>query len=241
MKAMIFTAGIEGIMAPRRSGEPKALARINNEPLLGILISRLAESGFREIIVNVNHFAEQIIRYLRENNNFNITIEISDETLVRLNRGGGIKGKEWFFNDNKPFLVYCLEILSDLDLQDLYHHHTRSGALATLAVRRRESTKFMIFNEEMHLCGWENTETGETRMVREIKSEARRFAFSRIQVVNPEIFSLLEEEWSFPMAEIYLRLAEKYTIRGYPENESIWMDLGKSEGIIEAEKLFLKN
>ncbi len=241
MKAMIFTAGLEGQPFPLPSDRPRALVRINNEPLLGMLIRRLADSGFCQIIVNVHHFADRIIDFLNRNDNFGISIEVSDETDLRLDTGGGLKRVQWFFNDDRPFLVYNLEILSDIDLGVLYDDHARSGALATLVVRSRESSKFMLFNDNMRLCGWENIETGETRLVGPGSMQFQRFAFSRIQVVSPEIFGLITERGAFPLAELYLRLAAENFIRGYPENESIWMDLGKKEGMIEAEKLFLKN
>ncbi len=237
---MILTAGIEERLQPQPSVSPKALIRINNEPLLGMLIRRLAESGFREIILNVHHFAGLIKDYLDEKNKFGIRIEVSDESDLQLDSGGGLKKVEWFFNDNQPFLVYNLEILSDLDLSVLYADHQNSGALATLVVRRRESTRFMLFNDNMQLCGWENLETGETRKVRSGR-KLEKYAFSRIQVLDPLIFSMMTERGAFSLAELYLRLAGSNNIRGYPENESIWMDLGKREGLIEAEKLFLKN
>jgi NDP-sugar pyrophosphorylase family protein len=241
MKAMIFTAGLEGQLHPQPSDRPMALVRVNNEPLLGLLIRRLADSGFSEIIVNVHHFADRIIDFLTRNDNFGISIEVSDETDLQLDTGGGLKRVQWFFDDDRPFLVYNLEILSDIDLGVLYDDHAKSGALATLVVRSRESSRLMLFNDDMQLRGWENTETGETRMAGPGGMQLQRFAFSRIQVVSPEIFSLITERGAFPLAELYLRLAGENLIRGYLENESIWMDLGKKEGMIEAEKLFLKN
>lgn len=238
---MIFTAGVEGQLQPRFSHNPQALVRINNEPLLGMLIRRLADSGFREIIINVHHFAGQIIEYLKGNNYFGIRIEVSDETDLRLNTGGGLKQVEWFFDDNRPFIVYNLEILSDMDLRKLYEDHIRSGALATIVVRKRNSTRFMLFDDKMQLSGWENIVTGETRKVRCRSQELERYAFSRIQVISPRIFNHISEQGPFHLAELYLKLAAENVIRGYPEDDSIWMDLGKNEGMIEAEKLFIKN
>jgi mannose-1-phosphate guanylyltransferase len=241
MKAMIFTAGIEGKLQPGSSEKPKALVVVNNEPLLGLLIRRLASCGFREIIVNVHHFAGQIIDYLRANNDFGIRIEVSVETDLRLDTGGGLKKVEWFFDDGSPFLLHNLEVLSDIDLELLYRDHLKSEALATLVVRNRESARFMLFNDSMHLCGWENLATNETRQIASYSGTLSRFAFSRIQVVNPCIFKYIDQKSAFPLTELYLDLAGCNLIRGYRDNESIWMDLGKNEGIIEAEKFFLKN
>jgi NDP-sugar pyrophosphorylase family protein len=240
MKAMIFTAGIEGKLQPGSSGTPRALVAINNEPLLGMLIRRLSACGFSEIIINVHHFAGQIIDFLKEHNNFGIRIEVSLETDLRLDTGGGLKSVEWFFDDGKPFLLQNLEILSDINLDLLYNDHIRSGALATLVVRNRESARFMLFNERMQLCGWENQATNEIRSICPAVPFGR-FAFSRIQIIDPEIFRHIDQYVSSPLTELYLELAADNLIRGYLDNESIWMDLGRHEGIIEAERFFLKN
>jgi NDP-sugar pyrophosphorylase family protein len=241
MKAMIFTGGLESSMHMQAADNPRALIGINGEPLLGMLIRRLAESGFNEIIINVHHFAARIRDYIYEKKFMGIRIEVSDETDLILDSGGGLKKVAWFFDDGLPFLVYNLEVLSDIDLGMLYRNHILSGALVTLVIRRRECERYMLFSESMELCGWENTETGESVMSKLHEGRLHPYAFSRIQVVNPSIFSLITERGAFPLAELYLRLASLNIIRGYPDNESIWMDLAKKEGMLEAEKLFLKN
>ena len=241
MKAMIFTGGLESSPRPRTALKPKALLEINHEPLLGMLIRRLSEAGFNEIIINVHHFADRIKDFINQENFEGIRIEISDETDLILDSGGGLKKVSWFFNDERPFLLYNLEILSDIDLAGLYCNHSCSGALVTLVVRNRESERFMLFNEEMNLCGWENNKTREYFMARRSDIRLHRYAFSRIQIVSPLIFSLINERGAFSLVELYLRLASHHHIRGYPDNESIWMDLAKKEGLLEAEKLFLKN
>ena len=241
MKAMIFTGGLESSPRPQPAGEPKALVEINHEPLLAMLIRRLAEAGFDDIIVNVHHFASRISDFIKQKNFAGIRIEISDETDLILDSGGGLKKVARFFNDDRPFLLYNLEILSDIDLAGLYRDHGCSGALATLVVRNRESERFMLFNDYLQLCGWENNETREYVMARRSTVRLHRYAFSRIQIVSPLIFSLITERGAFSLVELYLRLASQHHIRGYPDNESIWMDLAKKEGLLEAEKLFLKN
>ncbi|MFP4367697.1 MAG: sugar phosphate nucleotidyltransferase [Bacteroidales bacterium] len=241
MKALIFTAGLENSSMPRNAASPKALIEINGEPLLGMLIKRLAGYGFREIIINVHHFADRIINFLNVNGNFGVKVVISDETDLHLDTGGGLSRVARFFNDGRPCLVYNLEILTDIDLAALYEDHIKSTALVTIVVRKRRSTRFMLFDNKLQLCGWENIETGEVRNARPCCGDLYRYAFSRVQVIDPGIFKLITEKGTFSLAELYLRLAELYTIKGYPDNESIWMDLGKREGMIEAEKLFFKN
>ena len=241
MKAMIFTGGLESSPRPQSAIKPKALVEINHEPLLGMLIRRLAEAGFDDIIINVHHFAARITEFIKQKNFTGIRVEISDETDLILDSGGGLKKVAWFFNDERPFLLYNLEILSDIDLAGLYQDHSCSGALVTLVVRKRESERFMLFNDDINLCGWENNQTREHVMARPTTVRLHRYAFSRIQIVSPCIFNLITERGAFSLVELYLRLASNHRIRGYPDNESIWMDLAKKEGLLEAEKLFLKN
>jgi NDP-sugar pyrophosphorylase family protein len=241
MKAMIFTAGLSNKLLPQTAERPKALVEINGEPLLGMLVKRLADSGFTEIIMNVHHFAVPIANYLKEKDFFGIRIEISDETDLTLDTAGTLRKVEWFFDDPGPFLIYNLEILSDIDLRKLYIDHTKTGAMATLAVKKRESPRYMLFNQNMELCGWKNNLTKETRTSVPHLHKLSEFAFSRIQIVNPLIFKYLTRKGDFSLVELYLRLASGHLIRGYPDNDSIWMDLGNKEGILEAERFFQMN
>jgi len=241
MKAMIYTAGLESRLRPEAEGLPRALMPVNGEPLLGMLIRRLADSGFAEIIINVHHFATPITEFINQMSFAGLRVEISDETDVMLDTGGGLKKVAWFFDDNRPFLIYHLDVLSDINLPDLYRSHSDSGALATMVIRNRETSRFLLFNRKMMLCGWENRETGERQIARPGPDDLQPFAFSRIQVVSPLIFSFIKEKGPFSLVELYLRLAAAHLIRGYPDNESIWMDLGREDGLLEAEKLYLKN
>ncbi len=160
---MLFAAGLGTRLRPLTDDRPKALVEVNGTPLLEIAIHRLIVAGCREIIVNVHHFAEQIIGFLKKNDHFGIRIAISDEREALLETGGGLKKAAWFFDDEKPFLVCNTDVLTNLDLQKFYQKHLESGALATLAVRNRPSSRSFLFDETMRLTGWQNTKTGETR------------------------------------------------------------------------------
>ncbi|TVR73726.1 MAG: nucleotidyltransferase family protein [Marinilabiliales bacterium] len=241
MKAMIYTGGLESSMKPQSSGRPRALIEINREPLLGMLLRRLADKGFDEIIVNVHHFARQIYEFISLKDFGDIRIELSDETDLVLDSGGGLKKVARFFDDARPFLLYYLEVLSETDPALMYENHLRSGALVTLLVRERESSRYMLFDDNMRLCGWQNTETGEEVIFADHRGNLKKYAFSRIQVLSPAIFNLMPCKDVFSLVDIYLQLARRHLIRGYIDNESIWMDLARAEGVIEAEKLFRKN
>ena len=161
MKALIFTGGLESNIRPVTGNSPRALLEINGEPLLSLLINRLSESGFDEILINVHHFASSISDFIMKTNFPGVRLAISDETELLMHSGAGLNRVEWFFDDDQPFLIHNLEILSDIDLLSLYRKHLAGNSLATLVVRERDSERHMLFDNELRLSGWENRLTGE--------------------------------------------------------------------------------
>ncbi|MCF8297025.1 MAG: nucleotidyltransferase family protein [Saprospiraceae bacterium] len=240
MKAMIFAAGLGTRLQPITNNIPKALVELKGTPLLEIVIKKLISFGFDEIIVNVHHFADLVTDFLKTKNNFGIKIEISYEQDLLLDTGGGLKKASWFFNDSKPFLVYNVDVLSDIDLQDFYNFHIQSKSLATLAVRNRETSRYLLFNKENILCGWKNIKTGEIILARSNEKNLTPIAFSGIQIIDPKIFKFINQDGKFSIINSYLELAKKHKISAYNHDDTIWMDLGKIENLIEAEKLIDK-
>jgi NDP-sugar pyrophosphorylase family protein len=234
MKAMIFAAGFGTRLKPITDSKPKALVKIKGKPLLEITISKLIEYGFDEIIVNVHHLAEQIISFLKSCE-FNARIEISDERDKLLDTGGGLKKVKWFFDDGKPFLVHNVDIISDLNLGQMYKAHLQNKSLATLAVRNRESSRYFLFDEGKMLCGWENIKTNERIIVRE-QSNLTQFAFSGVQVIDPKIFEYFPEEERFSIVDVYLNAAKQEKILGYSDNSSNWTDVGRIEDLKKVNK-----
>ena len=237
MKAMIFAAGLGTRLKHLTGLKPKALVEVNGKPLLEHAINKLRHYGYSDIIINVHHFAEQIKDYLKHKNNFGVNIEISDESNQLLDTGGGLKKASWFFNDNKPFLVHNVDVLSDIDLTILYQSHIKNNPVATLAVRQRKTSRYFLFDDKLSLCGWKNIDTGELKISKDKVDELIPLAFSGIQVLNPEIFKLINETGKFSLTDLYLRLATYNHITGLPHNRGYWFDLGKPENITEAEIL----
>jgi len=238
MKAMIFAAGLGTRLKPLTDFKPKALVEVNGITLLEHAIMKLQHFGINEIIINVHHFSNQIIDFLKRKNNFGIHIEISDESDQLLDTGGGLKKASWFFKDNNPLLVYNVDVISDIDLDCMLRSHVQSGALATLAVRQRETSRYFLFNDDMNLCGWKNKKTNEQIISRNSSGNLIPLAFSGIHVVSPQLFKLMNENGKFSITEVYTRLSTYHDIKGFQHDTDFWIDLGKPESIEEAERSF---
>ncbi len=237
MKAMIFAAGLGTRLQPLTNDIPKALVKIHNTTLLELVIKKLIRSGYNEIIINVHHHANQIVEFLDEKMNFGAFIQISDETDQLLDTGGGLKKASWFFDDNQPFLVYNVDVLSNIPLEILKVFHNRSGAMATLAVRKRKTSRYLLFDENIVLCGWENTKSGEQIITTE-KNHYLPLAFSGIQIIDPSVFQLITDEGKFSIIDVYLKLAKDHKIVGFRHDDSYWLDLGQKGNIAEAQRIF---
>lgn len=235
---MIFAAGLGTRLKPITDSIPKALVLINGKPLLQHIIEKLKNAGFNEIIVNVHHFPELIINFLKQNNNFGIRIEVSDERDELLDTGGGIRKAAWFFDDGKPFLVHNVDILSNLDLNELYNQHLVSDALATLVVSKRDTFRYLLFDENNRLGGWINEKTGETRPKENLDiSDFNKLAFAGIQVLSQKVFDLMKPLNSkFAIMDFYLSNTEKEMIRGFIPANFKMMDVGKLDVLDEAER-----
>ena len=203
-------------------------------------IKKLKAEGFDKIIINVHHFDNQIIDFLELNNNFDCDIEISDETNLLLETGGGLKKASHYFSDGKPFLVYNVDIISDINLKKLVEAHLQNNSIVTLAVQDRDSSRKFLFDDEMVLCGWMNQKTGEKIISRNSGSELQQFAFGGIQIIDSKIFSHFPDEDVFSLVGLYLEVAKKEKIKGFVHNQDKLLDLGKIENIKKAEELLPK-
>ncbi len=237
MRAMILAAGLGTRMQPLTFDKPKALIEVNGKTLLEISINNLIRYGFRDIIVNVHHHANQVIEFLN-NSRFDAQIEISDETDRLLDTGGAIVHARSFLDQGKPFLVHNVDIVSNIDLQYLYERHMNSYAIATLAVSKRESSRVFLFDNQMALAGWRNMITGKV-IITNLSKMLTAFAFSGIHIISPDIFNLLPHQGEFSMVEAYLKLCKNYIIQGVELSNSEVIDVGKPENIEIASK-FLK-
>lgn len=237
---MIFAAGLGSRLRPLTNDRPKALVEVAGHPLLYWVIQRLKAEGYENLVINIHHFGDLILQYLSENQNFGCLIAISDERDQVLETGGGLKKARPLFDPAEPILIHNVDILSDINLQEMRHQHLRTKALATLALRDRSTSRYLLFDEDQTLCGWKNVKTEEVRMARSHVANVTPLAFSGIHIVSPRFLSLMTEEGKFSIIETYLRLARAERISGYRHDESAWIDVGKPETLDKAEAWLTK-
>lgn len=242
MKAMILAAGLGTRLRPLTDDRPKALVEINGRTLLEITLSRLRSFGVGEVMINVHHFADLVVAFLQNNNNFGVRIEISREADL-LDTGGGLKKAAHFFLQNsnrpdEPFILHNVDVLSAIDLGSMVKFQNEHQALATLAVQHRDTSRYLLFDSQLQLCGRrtrdEKPEIVRTNDVRPI-DPPEALAFSGIHVISPRLLAMMSEEGAFSIITTYLRLAAKgEKILAFRADECYWRDLGKRENLEQA-------
>ena len=236
MKAMILAAGLGTRFKPWTDHHPKALAKVNGVSLLERNMLYLRSFGIREILVNVHHFADQIRDAIIANDGWGNNISISDESDQVLETGGGLKKAQAFF-DQGSFLLMNVDILTDMDLGKMISIHEETKPLATLAVTRRKSSRYFLFDRNNRLSGWRNTKTGEEKIAIP-QTGLEEKAFSGIHLISPGIFPLMHQQGKFSIVDVYLDLAAEKTILGFDHTGSRLIDVGKVESVARAESLF---
>ncbi len=242
MKAMILAAGLGTRLRPLTDHRPKALVEVGGRTLLEIAISRLRSFGVSDVIINVHHFADMVVEYLRAHENFGIHIEISREEAL-LDTGGGLKKAAYFFAVNsrtpeEPFILHNVDVISTIDLQRMLQAHVESGVLATLALQDRKTSRYLLFDEKLELCGRRSESNHKVEIARP-GSRMQPLAFCGIHVISPRLLPMMSEEGAFSIIATYLRLAaagEK--IRGFRADEYSWRDLGTAESVRKAAEEF---
>jgi MurNAc alpha-1-phosphate uridylyltransferase len=237
MKAMILAAGLGTRFKPWTDEHPKALALVNGKSLLERNILYLQSFGIREVIVNVHHFSEQVLEAIHKNKGWGSDISISDETGQVLETGGGLKKAAGYF-DYGSFVLMNVDILTDLDLEAMAFYHEEKKPLVTLAVTNRKSSRHFLFDRDERLSGWRNSKTGEEKISIAAPALTEK-AFSGIHLISPEIFPLMHQEGKFSIVDVYLELAASHSILGFDHSGSKLVDVGRTESVAVAEKLFV--
>ena len=237
MKAMIFSAGLGTRFKPWTDTHPKALAMVNGKSLLQRNIEYLQQYGITEVVVNVHHFAEQVIETIDVNNGWGSKIIISDERTELLETGGGLLKARHFLEGAEPFITLNVDILTNLNINKLLAFHEENKPLISFGVTDRKSSRNFLFDENNRLCGWKNTQNGQEKIAIN-KNNLQMKAYSCVVVFEPQIFSLIRERGKFSLTETYLDLATDNLIMGYEHSGDKFIDVGKPESVLIAESLF---
>jgi mannose-1-phosphate guanylyltransferase len=221
MKAMVLAAGLGTRLRPMTNTRPKALVEAGGRSLLEITLSRLKTFGVRDVIINVHHFPDMIVEYLKANENFGMHIEISREEVL-LDTGGGLKRASWFFQNNSddPFILHNVDVITNIDLQRMLEFHVKHQPLATVAMQRRKTSRYLLFDTEGRLCG--KSPTPDPRF--------QSLGFSGIHVISPRLLSMMPNEEVFSVITCYVDLAARgERVLAFPADEYSWKDMGRPE------------
>lgn len=238
-KAMIFAAGLGTRLKPFTDNHPKALAAVNGKTLLERNIDYLHGFGITNIVINIHHFADQIQQFVKRYSNTDIHIELSHEVDGPFETGGGLAYAASFFKGSQdPFVLMNADILTNLDLNGMFEFHQKINPLATLAVSKRESSRQLLFDDQMRLVGWKNNKTQDTKWVDAEQLSSESFSFSGVHILNPDIFELMPSTGSFSITDVYLKLASNNQVIGYDHTGDVVVDVGKPESVSIAESIF---
>lgn len=250
MNAMIFAAGLGTRLKPYTDHCPKAMVHVAGRPMIAHQLLKLRQAGFCRVVINVHHYAEQIINYVNANNGFGLDISFSDERGKLLDTGGGIRKALSLFDGEHSILIHNVDVFSNANLTKLYTNHEKNGADASLLVSQRNTSRYFIFDDEDYLVGWKNIQTGEVRTaynslqpaLEHLNDENERYrlrAFSGIHIISPTLFSQLEQQNEvFSITNFYWQQSQQYRIRCIEAPESFrWVDAGKPETLKKAEEI----
>lgn len=244
MNAMIFAAGLGTRLRPYTNDRPKAMVEVDGRPMIAHQMVKLKKAGFRRVVINVHHFAQQIIDYVNANDGFGLDVAFSDETGLLLDTGGGIRKALPLFDNDKPILIHNVDIFSNADLATLYSNHMVEGADASLLVSRRSTSRFLVFDDNDNLVAWKNMQSGEVRTaydslrpsIDNLDADDERYrlrAFSGIHIISPTLFPILKRsEEVFSIINFYWQHSIAHHIRCVEAPDNFrWVDAGKPEAL----------
>ena len=235
MDAMILAAGLGTRLRPITETIPKALVEVAGVPMLERVARRLIAAGATRLVVNIHHHPEQVVDFIRERDGFGVETIVSDESGDLLETGGALLKAAPLLGRDRPFFLHNVDVMTDIDLERMYREHVEHDPLATLAVMRREATRYLLFDENQQLCGFGNASTGLHREARPPVGATERLGFSGVHVISPRMLDLITETGAFSIINLYLRLvAEGGAILAHRVDTSAWIDIGRPEQLERA-------
>lgn len=238
MKALLLAAGLGTRLKPFTEKHPKALATVHGKTLLEWNIRYLRRYGIEEVIVNVHHFADQIEETIHKNGGFGSRVSVSDERDEVLETGGGLLKAAPFFAGEEAFVVMNVDALTNLDLADMLTHHHQHGPEATLAIQRRETSRFLLFDDELRLCGWRNIGPPLIERTARNCDAPKGFGFVGVQILTPTFLKSIKRTGKFSIIDAYMDAAPEYDVMGYDCTDALFIDVGKPESLERAAGLF---
>ncbi len=239
MNALIFAAGLGTRLQEVTKNIPKALVEVDGKPMLWHAVQKLTSIGVKRIVVNVHHYAENIEEYINQLQIDGVEILISNEKDELLETGGGLLKAAPLFIKEEPIILYNADVITGADLNEMVHFHNEHGGVATLMVKKRETSRYFLFDEKMRLSGWENVKTKEHIFTRP-SDKLYSYAFSGIHIVNPEILTMLGEVRKFSITPGYLEISDKQSIFGWKDWDEYWFDIGTPEKLSYVNDFFKK-
>ena len=236
MRAIILAAGLGTRLKPLTDKTTKALVPFKGKPMLERVIRNLSDAGVDQILVNAHHFADQLRDFLGQLETGGVNLHISDETGQLMDTGGALLQAREFLKGEDTFIVHNVDVLTDLDIAGLIRSHIKGNALATLAVKKRSTSRSLLFDGTGALCGWIHNETGEKRMVRHPDGRLEDYGNTCVQVINAEFLDFFPKTEPRSLTEMYLLLADRHKIGAYVHNQDYWYDLGRYENFMKADK-----
>ncbi len=240
MKAFILAAGVGSRLKALTYDKPKALVKFNNKTMLELLLDKLKSQGINNIVINIHHKGEMIIDYLKANNNFGLDIQISDERDELMNTGGALLKARNLLQGREPVLIHNVDIISATNIDNLYGYHSCKKSMATLCVKERETSRYLMFDSDLQLKGWQNKKTGEQRFVNSVHKINYTLAYSGIYIIEPGFVDLIKQTGSFSIIESWLDIATNNRITGYIDPGEYWFDLGTKDRIDNAQNFIGK-
>ena len=236
---MILAAGLGSRLGEITRDTPKALVDVAGTPIIERFAHRLIAAGADRLIINVHHHAQRIIDFVRARNAFGVPVEFSLEPDAPLETGGGLLHAAPLFRRDAPFLVHNVDVLCELDLRSMYDKHLASkDALATLAVNRRPSTRYLLFDDD-GLCGRIDRRVGARAELHAPCEEVHEYAFAGIHVITPVLLDRIVEQGAFSIIDVYLRLTrEGERITHYDIGNAVWLEIGNPERLEAARQFF---
>ena len=82
-QAMILAAGLGTRLKPLTDTMPKALVPVGGTPLLDLNIRKLQAQGYDRFVVNIHHFAQQIVDYVAQQDYAPLVTTLHSKTTPR--------------------------------------------------------------------------------------------------------------------------------------------------------------